>query len=70
MSPPSLQHLPPTAEAAEIAAAVKADGACVVDDLAPPDVLDQFEVELAPWLEATPFGGMTSPAAPPAAPAR
>ena len=28
----------------------------IVDDLAPGDVLDRFEAELAPWLDATPFG--------------
>ncbi|MBA3303094.1 MAG: phytanoyl-CoA dioxygenase family protein [Acidimicrobiia bacterium] len=55
--PRSLQHLPPTAEAAEVAAAVKAEGACVVDDLAPPAIVDRIVVELDPWLGRTHHGG-------------
>jgi ectoine hydroxylase-related dioxygenase (phytanoyl-CoA dioxygenase family) len=51
-----LQHLSPTASADEVVAAVRSDGGVIVDDLAAGDVLERFEAELAPWLEATPFG--------------
>jgi ectoine hydroxylase-related dioxygenase (phytanoyl-CoA dioxygenase family) len=51
-----LQHLPPTTSPEEVVAAVQSDGAVVVDDLAEVDQLDRFAAELAPWLDATPFG--------------
>ncbi len=51
-----LQHLPPTTSADDVVAALRSDGGVIVDDLAPPALLDRFEEELAPWLEATPFG--------------
>jgi ectoine hydroxylase-related dioxygenase (phytanoyl-CoA dioxygenase family) len=51
-----LQHLAPAAPPDAIAAAVRADGAVIVDDLAPPEVVDAVNAELAPWLEATPYG--------------
>jgi hypothetical protein len=51
-----IQHLEPTATAAEVAAALEADGACIVDDLVDPAVLDQIETELQPYLDATPLG--------------
>jgi ectoine hydroxylase-related dioxygenase (phytanoyl-CoA dioxygenase family) len=52
----ALQHLPASASSDAVAAALRSDGAVVVDDLATDDVLDRFEAELAPWLDATPFG--------------
>lgn len=51
-----LQHLPATASADEVVAVLRSDGAVVVDDLAPGALLDRVELELAPWLEATPYG--------------
>ncbi len=51
-----LQHLSPTTSSDDVVAALRSDGGVIVDDLAPGDVLDRFESELAPWLEATPFG--------------
>ena len=51
-----LQHLPPTVSADDVVSALQAEGGVIVDDLAPGDLLDRFESELAPWLEATPFG--------------
>ena len=51
-----LQHLAPTASPEDVVEAVRADGACIVDDLADRDVLDRLDRELAPWLERTPFG--------------
>ncbi len=51
-----LQHLPATTSSEAVVAALRSDGGVIVDDLAADDVLDRFEAELAPWLEATPYG--------------
>jgi ectoine hydroxylase-related dioxygenase (phytanoyl-CoA dioxygenase family) len=51
-----LQHLSPTATSEEVADVLRADGAVVVDDLAPGDLLDRLDAELAPWLARTPGG--------------
>ena len=51
-----LTHLPPTATGEEIAAVIRADGAVVVDDLASDELLDAFFAEMAPYVDATPFG--------------
>jgi ectoine hydroxylase-related dioxygenase (phytanoyl-CoA dioxygenase family) len=51
-----LQHLSPTASADDVVAVLRSDGAVVVDDLAPAQVLDRLEGELDPWLSATPYG--------------
>jgi Phytanoyl-CoA dioxygenase (PhyH) len=53
----ALHHLPPTATSDDVIAALQSDGAVVVDDLAPGDVLDRIQAELDPWLAATPHGG-------------
>jgi ectoine hydroxylase-related dioxygenase (phytanoyl-CoA dioxygenase family) len=52
----ALQHLPPTASPADVVAVLRSEGGVIIDDLASSDVLDRFEAELAPWLEATPYG--------------
>lgn len=52
-----LTHLPSTSTAAEVAAALRADGACVVDRLVPESVMDQVAAEMAPWVDLTPEGG-------------
>lgn len=49
----TLQHLPPTASPEDVAAALAADGACIVDDVAQADVLDRFHAEIAPHVAAT-----------------
>jgi ectoine hydroxylase-related dioxygenase (phytanoyl-CoA dioxygenase family) len=49
----ALQHLPPTAEPEDIARALADDGAVVVDDVASSELLDRFESEIAPYVEAT-----------------
>ena len=51
----TVQHLPPTTTAADIAAALDVDGCVVVDELAGATI-DQVRDELAPFLETTPFG--------------
>jgi hypothetical protein len=54
---PALRRLSPAASTDDVVAALRADGAVVVDDLAPAEVLDRVQAELAPWLAATPYGG-------------
>ena len=51
-----LQHLSAEASPAEVAAAIEADGACIVDRLASEELLDQVHDELRPWMESTPLG--------------
>jgi hypothetical protein len=51
-----LQHLPPDAGPAQIAAVLRSDGAVVVDRLVPPDAMDRAREELQPYLDATPPG--------------
>jgi hypothetical protein len=51
-----LEHLPASATAADVAAALARDGGVVVDRLAAPALLDRARAELSPWLEATPYG--------------
>jgi ectoine hydroxylase-related dioxygenase (phytanoyl-CoA dioxygenase family) len=49
----ALQHLSSTAAPDDVAAALAADGACIVDDVAPAGLLDRFHAEIAPYVEAT-----------------
>ena len=51
-----LQHLPPTATADEAVAALKRDGAVIVDQLISPGAMDAVAAELKPWLDATALG--------------
>jgi ectoine hydroxylase-related dioxygenase (phytanoyl-CoA dioxygenase family) len=52
----TVRHLPPTTTPDEIAAVIAADGCVVVDRLAPTDLLDRVDTEMAPYVEATPYG--------------
>lgn len=51
-----MQHLSPDATAEAVAQVLADDGVCVVDDLAPPELLDAFHDELRPHIERTPTG--------------
>jgi hypothetical protein len=51
-----LEHLPASAGATDVTAALARDGGVVVDRLVAPVLLDRVRAELAPWLEATPYG--------------
>lgn len=51
-----IEHLPASATPTDVTAALARDGAVIVDELVAPSVMDAIERELAPWLEATPFG--------------
>lgn len=50
---PALQHLPPSAQPEDIAKALADDGAVIVDDVASTALLDRFDAEIAPYVEAT-----------------
>ena len=51
-----IAHLANDAGPDVVAAAVSRDGAVIVDDLAPGELLDRIEGELRPFLDATPTG--------------
>lgn len=50
---PALEHLPPSAEPEDIAKVLADDGAVIVDDVASSALLDRFDAEIAPHVEAT-----------------
>jgi ectoine hydroxylase-related dioxygenase (phytanoyl-CoA dioxygenase family) len=52
----AVEHLPPSATPADVAAAIRRDGCVVVDRRAPRAAMDRVLDELDPWLEATPTG--------------
>jgi len=52
----TIQHLPATTSAADVAAVIAADGCVVVDRVASTEVLDRLEAEMARYVEHTPFG--------------
>ena len=52
----ALAHLTRTAAPEEVAAAVAADGAVIVDGLAPLPLMERIGEELRPWLADTPVG--------------
>ena len=51
-----VQHFSVSSPLETVTAAVEADGACIVDNLAAADVLDAITAELAPYVDATPTG--------------
>ena len=51
-----ITHLTSNASATQVADVVAADGAVIVDHLAPVALMDRIGEELAPWLAATPTG--------------
>ncbi|MEW6268539.1 MAG: phytanoyl-CoA dioxygenase family protein [Thermodesulfobacteriota bacterium] len=52
----TIEHLPATAAATDVAGVLARDGVAIVDGLVAPAVMDAARAELAPWLDATPFG--------------
>ncbi|MFM7270666.1 MAG: phytanoyl-CoA dioxygenase family protein [Actinomycetes bacterium] len=52
-----IPRLGPEATSDAIAAALLGRGCVIVERLAPADLCDRVETELAPWLERTPVGG-------------
>lgn len=53
----ALQHLPAAADLADIVAALRADGAVIIDNVVAPDVIDRAMEELRPFIDATPYSG-------------
>jgi len=51
-----IAHLPPSATADDVVEGLQSDGAVIVDDAAPCDLMDRVQEELAPHLSATPTG--------------
>jgi ectoine hydroxylase-related dioxygenase (phytanoyl-CoA dioxygenase family) len=49
-------HLPPTATPDEVAAALRADGYVIVDNLVSGEVMDRVAAELDPYVDLTPVG--------------
>jgi ectoine hydroxylase-related dioxygenase (phytanoyl-CoA dioxygenase family) len=52
-----LQRLSSDATSDQVAAAIRADGACIVERLASEELLDRFAAEMAPWMEHVAPGG-------------
>ena len=52
----SITHLPASASADEICAALTDDGCVVVDRVVRPEVMDEVAEELRPFTEKTPIG--------------
>lgn len=49
-----LTHFPASASSQDVVTALKADGACIIDELAPAEVMDRIAAEMEPYLERTP----------------
>jgi hypothetical protein len=52
----AVERLPPDVSGADVAATLARDGCAIVERLASREVLDRTRAELAPHLEATPYG--------------
>ena len=52
----TLNHLPATATAEQVVAALRRDGYVIVDELLPADFMDALEAELDPYIDASPVG--------------
>jgi ectoine hydroxylase-related dioxygenase (phytanoyl-CoA dioxygenase family) len=52
----SIKHLPASAPADDLAAALEQDGVVVADRVVRPEFMDELALELRPWMEATAVG--------------
>ncbi len=52
----ALKHLPPTATKQDVVAALRADGACIVDNLVSNEFMDRVAEEMDPYIDLTPLG--------------
>lgn len=52
----TVQHLPPTATADDVAAVIASDGCVVIDRLASPELLDRIDAEMSDHVARTPYG--------------
>ena len=53
----ALEHLPSTATKQDVVAALKANGACIVDNLVSNEFMDRVADEMDPYIDLTPLGG-------------
>jgi ectoine hydroxylase-related dioxygenase (phytanoyl-CoA dioxygenase family) len=53
---PTLVHLPPDCSPAAVTAALRTDGACIIDDVLDGPALDRLKGEIMPYVLATPTG--------------
>jgi hypothetical protein len=53
---PELNHVPATTSPEVLAQLLRRDGYVIVDNLAPPELMDAIDGDLAPHLDATPLG--------------
>ncbi len=51
-----IEHLPASSPPETVAEIVKRDGAAIIDGLVRPEVMDQADAELRPYVDATKFG--------------
>ncbi len=51
-----LVHLPPTASPEDVAQTMKEKGYAIVDELAPPGLMDEIAAEMGPYVENSMFG--------------
>jgi ectoine hydroxylase-related dioxygenase (phytanoyl-CoA dioxygenase family) len=51
-----VRHLSATATVEDVSEVLAADGCVVIDELVAPEVLDQLEAEIAPFMANTPYG--------------
>jgi ectoine hydroxylase-related dioxygenase (phytanoyl-CoA dioxygenase family) len=51
-----IHHLPASASGQDVADVLRQDGAVIVDNVIAPRAMDAVATELAPWLDATPYG--------------
>lgn len=51
-----LKHLPPTATKEDVSAALRSDGACIVDNLVSNAFMDRVTEEMDPYIDLTPLG--------------
>lgn len=52
----TIPRFAPDVDPAQVATAVSDHGCAVIEGLAPPELCNRVEAELAPWIEATPYG--------------
>ena len=52
----AVEHLPATAPASEVVAALRRDGCAIVERLVAPEVMERVREELEPYVAATPYG--------------
>ena len=53
----AIEHLDASAPPEKLAEILARDGACIVDRVVAPEVMDRLREELEPYIEATPVGG-------------